>query len=191
MTTRPLRILLALAVATATATATATVAHASPAALRAVQPAPCVDGARETRGFSAVDDSEIRWTEASRYDSLRLHAIAEWNRFRKIDIAPDSAITVNDLEFRDYYNKNDRAAGKYERHGNTAQTDFILLNRYWVDEVFKDRDDYRKNVIIHELGHALGLCHKADRVNSALHMATNSKSAPTAVDKANYMQLWG
>ncbi|MER5737292.1 hypothetical protein ABT117_16645 [Streptomyces sp. NPDC002262] len=191
MTTRPLRILLTLAVATATATASATAAHASAAAPRAVQPAPCVGGARETRGFSAVDGREIRWTEASRYDALRSHAIAEWNRFRKIDIAPDSAITVNDLEFRDYYSKSDRAAGKYERHGDTAQTDFIFLNRYWLDEVFKDKDDYRKNVVIHELGHALGLCHKADSVNSALHVATNDKSAPTAVDKANYLKLWG
>ncbi|GHJ98100.1 hypothetical protein SNE510_76190 [Streptomyces sp. NE5-10] len=183
MTTRPLRILLTLAVATA--------AHASPAAVRAVQPAPCVGGATEARGFSVVDDHEIRWTGTSRYDALRTHAITEWTRFRKINIAPDSAITVNDLEFRDYYDKNDRAAGKYERHGDTAQTDFILLNRYWVDEVFKDKDDYRKNVVIHELGHALGLCHKADRVNPTLHMATNSKSAPTAVDKADSMNSWG
>ncbi|MFB8040264.1 hypothetical protein ACFC8F_03055 [Streptomyces hydrogenans] len=191
MTTRPLRLLLALAVATVTATATATVAHASPAALRAVQPAPCVHGARETQGFSAVDDREIRWTEASRYDALRTHAITEWNRLRKINIAPDSAITVNDLEFRDYYDKNDRAAGKYERHGDTARTDFILLNRYWLDEVYKNKPAYRKNVVIHELGHALGLCHKADRVNSALHVETNDRTAPTAVDMANYSKLWG
>ncbi|MFH9742607.1 M12 family metallopeptidase [Streptomyces roseolus] len=191
MTTRPPRILLALAVATTTATATATVAHASPAAPRAVRPAPCVGGATETRGFSAVDDREIRWTEASKYDALRTHAITEWNRFRKINIAPDNAITVNDLEFRDYYDKNDRAAGKYERHGDTARTDFIRLNKYWLDEVFKDKDGYRKNVVIHELGHALGLCHKADRVDSALHVATNDKTAPTAVDKANYLKLWG
>ncbi|MFD6343101.1 hypothetical protein ACFWF9_00030 [Streptomyces roseolus] len=128
MTSSPLRARFALVVATLTATAT--VAHASPAAPRATRPAPCVGSATETRGFSAVDDREIRWTEASKYDALRTHAITEWNRFRKISITPDSAIAVNDLEFRDHY-KNDRAAGKYVRHGDTAQTGFVHENGLW------------------------------------------------------------
>ncbi len=60
-----------------------------------------------------------------------------------------------------------------------------------MDEVFKDKEAYRKNVVVHELGHALGLCDKADSVKSALHVATTDKTAPTAVDKANYLKLRG
>ncbi|MFI8515619.1 hypothetical protein ACIGHB_31280 [Streptomyces sp. NPDC085460] len=101
-----------------------------------------------------MDDREICWTEASKYEALRTHAITEWNRFRKIHITPDSAITVNDLKFRDY-NKNDRAADKYEWHGDTAQTDFIFLNKYWLDEVFKDMDDCRTRARARP-----GICHE-------------------------------
>ncbi|MGW5001548.1 matrixin family metalloprotease [Streptomyces hydrogenans] len=155
-----------------------------------VAAARCVEGS-ETRGFSSVDEGEIRWTESSKYDSLRRHAITEWNRFRKIDIAADGASTVNDLEFRDYHNKNDRAAARWERHGGLGQTDYIYLNKHWLDDVYEREPEYRKNIVVHELGHALGLCHKADSVDSVLRRNASDKTVPTAVDKANYRKLWG
>lgn len=39
-----------------------------------------VRGESETRSPSAVDEGEIRWTEVSKYDSRRTHAVTEWNR---------------------------------------------------------------------------------------------------------------
>ncbi|MGW7310179.1 hypothetical protein ACWGI1_32040 [Streptomyces sp. NPDC054835] len=43
---------------------------------------------------SSVDEGEIRWTETSKYDSQRAHAITEWNKLREINIAPDAVNTV-------------------------------------------------------------------------------------------------
>ncbi len=181
----------AFGAATTLALATTNAPYAGvPVPARAVAAARCVEGS-ETRGFSSVDAGEIRWTESSKYDSLRKHAITEWNRFRKINIAPDGASTVNDLEFRDYYDKNDRAAAKWERHGGVAQTDYIYLNKHWLDDVYEREPAYRKNIVVHELGHALGLCHKADSVDSVLRRNASDKTVPTAVDKANYVKLWG
>ncbi|MEU8540866.1 hypothetical protein AB0C52_12915 [Streptomyces sp. NPDC048717] len=161
------------------------------AAVPAVKAAPCVRGESEGRGHSAVDDGEIRWTEASRYDGLRTHAITQWGRLKKIRIAPDTATTVNDLEFRDYTDRRSRTAGYFERHGGIAQTDYIYVNRHWLDTVYKDEPRFRRNILVHELGHALGLCHKPDTRNSVMRTAASPRDVPTAVDRANYQKVWG
>ncbi|MER8047668.1 hypothetical protein [Streptomyces sp. NPDC094032] len=176
-----------LATATVLAFATSNAAYATAAATAA----PCVRGESESRGNSAVDEGEIRWTEATEYDVERQHAAAEWNRLRKINIAPDGASTVNDLEFSDFNDKDSSAAGYYERHGGIAQTDFIYLNKHFLDVVYKNEPEFRKNIVLHELGHALGLCHKADTVDSVMRTDASLKVVPTAVDQANYKHICG
>ncbi|MEU6977802.1 MULTISPECIES: matrixin family metalloprotease [unclassified Streptomyces] len=172
------------AVVLALATVNAPYGAVAPAA------APCVSGESETRADSAVDEGEIRWTETSKYDSQRTHAITEWNKLRTINIAPDAVNTVNDLEFRDYSKNNDTAA-YYERHGGIAQTDYIYLNKHWLDGAYKNEPAFQKNIVLHELGHALGLCHKADTVDSVMRKAASPKTVPTAVDVANIRKIWG
>lgn len=160
-----------------------------------VQPAPCLDGVRETKGFSAVDDGEIRWTDETSYDDARTFAIKAWQyRGSKIKIVEDSAITSNDVEFKDADLGTNAGAplGRYERHGSIGATDYIIFNRQKLRGASRDRLRY---VALHELGHALGLCHKSDAIVSLLW-----KNAPSPgyeitwipdVDKANYKKLWG
>ncbi|MER8231838.1 hypothetical protein [Streptomyces sp. NPDC094049] len=178
-----------LTAATVLALATANAPYAAAAA--APGAAACVPGKSETRGHSAVDDLEIRFTEASRYDDLRKYAISEWNKLRKINIAPDSATTVNDLEFRDYTSKTDGHGGYYEHRGGVAATDYIYLNTHFLDTVYGAEPKFRQNIVVHELGHALGLCHKADTVDTVIREGFSPKNVPTPVDKANYSKLWG
>ncbi|MGW5782222.1 hypothetical protein [Streptomyces sp. NPDC003863] len=110
----------------------------------------------------------------------------------KITFAPDSALTVNDLEFRDL--KGPFADGawvaRYERDPSIGGTDFVTFNTSMMANRTRD---YQNSAAAHEIGHALGLCHKADSVKSLVRKAIQDPplTGPQAVDKANYRKLWG
>lgn len=158
----------------------------------AVAPAPCVSGERERRSESAVDDGEIRWTDKTRYDGPRENALKAWQfSGARIKLRADSATTVNDLEFRDYRGgTGDRAAvAQYVRDSGTAATDYVQFNR---DKMSGRSRAFMNSAAAHELGHALGLCHKGGRVLSLMwtDIASPPITSPQAVDKANYKALW-
>ncbi|MFB7429145.1 hypothetical protein [Streptomyces hydrogenans] len=109
--------------------AAACITLTTPPAHAAVQPARCLDGVTETKGFSAVDDGEIRWTDNTAYDDARKFAISAWQyQGSKIKIVADSAITSNDLEFKDANlgTRETDPLGRYERHGSIGATDYII-----------------------------------------------------------------
>ncbi|MEV7525132.1 M57 family metalloprotease [Streptomyces sp. NPDC091371] len=169
-----------------------------PAAAAAVNPAPCIarsgSDATETREDSSVDEGEIRWTESTKYDDAFQWAIKRWQYAgARIKIVADSATTVNDLEFVDYSNAADAAAGNWQRRPQIGATDYIRFNKAKMDGYDTAT---RRQVATHELGHALGLCHKSNGgsgyVRSIMWTEAHSLFAePQDVDKANYRKLWG
>ncbi|KND32000.1 hypothetical protein IQ63_24690 [Streptomyces acidiscabies] len=182
--------MVALATATATALLLTNSAH-----MRRVPAAACVAGESESRSRSAVDDSEIRFTESTKYDEARTHAAKVWQSssgtLSKIKVRADSATTVNDLEWRDYDRADGRAA-YYHYRGGVAETDYIYLNKRVLDSREHGTRDYRRATAAHELGHALGLCHKSGRVLSLMWTSVDPViTAPTDTDQANYRRLWG
>ncbi|MFI1814913.1 matrixin family metalloprotease [Streptomyces sp. NPDC020422] len=187
---RRLRVLLA-----AVACAALAGAAPSPAARTAAAAAPCVRGETEFKANSAVDDGEIRWTDNTAYDDARKFAISGWQYSgSKIKIVADSALTSNDVEFKDA-NLGTRATdplGRYERHGSFGATDYIIFNKQKLGGASKN---LRRYVALHELGHALGLCHKSDTLVSVMWKTAPSPGYEITwipdVDKTSYKKLWG
>ncbi|MDA5280012.1 hypothetical protein [Streptomyces sp. Isolate_45] len=158
----------------------------------AADPLPCVKGESESRDRSAVDDGEIRFTDETVYDDARKFAISAWQYSgTKIKILGDSATTVNDLEFRDENlgSGRDAPVGEYRYRAAPGFTDYIVFNK---QRMGKDAD-YGRHVALHELGHALGLCHKPEgKVATLMWKEIRiSMNRPQDADKANHKKLWG
>ncbi|MFB7609907.1 hypothetical protein [Streptomyces gardneri] len=177
----------------ACAVAAAALLAAPPPTSATVEALPCVRGESETKGFSAVDSGEIRWTDKTKYDRAREHALKVWKYpGSRITLAPDGAFTVNDLEFRDYKGSSadSAAVASYTNDSGVGATDYITFNTTKMDGRGRD---FQNSGAAHEVGHALGLCHKGDRFATLMmkRIQTPPITEPTSIDKANYKRLWG
>ncbi|MFD9357895.1 matrixin family metalloprotease [Streptomyces sp. NPDC060031] len=163
----------------------------APGPARAVDPAPCVKGESESKSRSSVDEGEIRYTDSSQYHAEIKHAIAAWQYSgAKIKIVGDTASTVNDLDFQDFNDAKSTAAGIWSYNAEPAWTDYIRFNKAKMSLYSAKK---RRSVAAHELGHALGLCHKDFNTTHSLMwpQVQEDYDVPQAVDKANYKKLWG
>ena len=108
-------------------------------------------------GTDAVDGFEIRWEDETQYDTAREHAQDEWHSLRGdddcVEILEDEWNTISDLEWLDIDDDSVIWAGKYFQ---VWGADHIKLNEYYMDQY---GDCAKKNVTMHEMGHALGLEH--------------------------------
>ncbi|MDT3397484.1 matrixin family metalloprotease [Streptomyces sp. B1866] len=188
---------LAAACAATVLLAVPTPAHGAPAA----RPAKCTDDhgrMRDSRGRSSVDGHEIRWEDETRFDDARKYATKVWTSsgLTKVKLKPDAWDTIADLQWRDTNTTSGKwrnIFGKWEPH---TGADSIYLNRAYLDNGRNhgnDRD--RRKVAAHELGHALGFCHKSANwyftLMEAEHQYLPNDGKPTSQDRKNYHALWG
>ncbi|MCX5409285.1 hypothetical protein OHA37_36205 [Streptomyces sp. NBC_00335] len=171
--------------------ATASLLLLAPGTAHAVDPAPCVKPESESKSRSSVDEGEIRYTDSSQYDPEIKHAIAAWQYSgAKIKIVGDTTSTVNDLDFQDFNDSKSTAAGIWSYNAAPAWTDYIRFNKAKMSSYSAKK---RRSVAAHELGHALGPCHKDFETTNSLMwpQVQEDFDVPQAVDKANYKKLWG
>ncbi len=105
-------------------------------------------------GYSAVDEMEIRYGGSTQYTTAQSHSFSTWNNLGKVNIAPDTIWTYEDVTYSDYYDSNTDISGYYQYY--SIGSDDIKFNQYWFDQFTTDE---KKKTATHELGHALGLAH--------------------------------
>ncbi|MED3553877.1 matrixin family metalloprotease [Cytobacillus praedii] len=135
-------------------------------------------------GHSSVDNGEIRWGGSTKYQSQVDFGIAEWNKMKKVKIAPDTATTIEDLKFSDAYSSE----SIWARYTNKVGHDTIVFNDRFMSEgeAFKKR-----STAAHEIGHALGIDDHSSSYSDALMVGAGfSTDVPQAHDKEDYNDKW-
>ncbi|MEU7649976.1 hypothetical protein [Streptomyces huasconensis] len=174
------------------------VVTAPSAAAQAAAPAQCMNGQKDSRGRSSVDSGEIAWEDESAFDDARRHAHRVWSQrgLDRVEFPADDAGRIADLEWSDVSTTRPPWKGVLGRWKGMRGTDVLILNKAYLGagKRYGDRRS-RRMIAAHELGHALGFCHKNPARYRSL-MAPNtfdmpSNGAPTVRDRKNYRALWG
>lgn len=142
-------------------------------------------GSGHQLGSDSVDGGEIRWGGSTKYSSYVSISHSEWEDVGRIDFAPDTASTIQDLTYDDNYTTE----GIYGRWTPLAGADRIVFN----DRLMQNASAYVKtHVATHEDGHALGI---DDHDGSAYDYTLMSGSkinvkVPQAHDIDDYESRW-
>lgn len=138
--------------------------------------------------YDAVDHStsppEIRWTEATVFDGPWSVARSQWEGIDyppRVDIEPDTALTVNDLHVRDEWCNGCGYAGAYG-YWPTGQ-DIIAFNRSYMDGYTTAK---KYNVAVHELGHAHGMDHISTDNTDPMYPSVNGYYNLTSHNISDY-----
>ena len=137
-------------------------------------------------GYDSVDDREIRYENRTKYDKTFAHARAEWNAVGSVDSKGDTATTIADLEIKDVKNSTASWPGRYTNR--PGRIDLIELETTYMDSTTAAK---MKNVMIHEMGHALGLDdHSSASWDAIMYETVRGWTTVHDHDEADYGKLW-
>ncbi|MGW6350093.1 hypothetical protein [Streptomyces sp. NPDC055080] len=184
--------------ATLTCLVLATTINHAVATPAAAQPTRCTGGRTDSRGHSSVDGSEIAWEDETRYDDARQFAATVWSSdgLDRVTFPKDDASRIADMEWSDVNTTDGTWFNVGAAWSPGPGTDWIRMNSAYLGKgkKFGTRSG-RRRVAAHELGHALGFCHKAASGPASLMkrllVEQPVDGRPTRSDRTNYHALWG
>lgn len=137
-------------------------------------------------GCSSVEGGDIHWQSSTIFTTARNHAVAQWDGLGSVNIAPDTIWTAAETKFIDFNQSDTTVVGLYTDRDCGNGDDRIRLNRFWMDRL---SDAQRRNVALHELGHALGLGHSFS--GNVMNPFVTSQTTLGTHDIEDYWALWG
>ncbi|GIP64977.1 hypothetical protein J32TS6_35320 [Virgibacillus pantothenticus] len=132
-----------------------------------------------------MDNGEIRWGTyhgGTQWTSARNTAINRWDAEGIINIAGDTATTIEDLSFTDY-SASDGVLGSWTQY---TGADKIMFNNTYFNNMSSCQ---RNHTALHELGHALNLDHN-NVAGSVMRSGRICQSVLGEHDKADLRQRW-
>lgn len=128
--------------------------------------------------FNLLDSGKhLDWIyRSTKYTSIIETAAANWNNYKPGVIRKTSSSFSADVTIQEYYEKGTNVIG------NTSGEGKLTLNTYKMDNL---NNTYKINVVMHELGHALGLGHQK-KTNDIMNEEANGVTSPTKSDKKSY-----
>ena len=114
------------------------------------------------------------WDGTTKYKSYFVSATKVWNGYKKGVIRKDNISRWQDVVISDYYEVSNTA-------GITYIDGLIRFNTYNMDKL---NSKEKKNVCIHELGHALGLAHNTSKDVMFAYVTERTKISKN--DKKSY-----
>ncbi|RID82607.1 cell surface protein [Mesobacillus zeae] len=125
--------------------------------------------------WDLVDSGKhLDWDGSTKYQTSFDSGKNVWNGYKSGVIRKDSAYVIQDVSISDYSEKSN--TGAVTSSGGT-----IKFNSYVMDTLSSTE---KKNVAIHELGHALGLAHNTSSDVMYAYITTNTSLSDN--DKASY-----
>ncbi len=135
------------------------------------------------QGWDLVDGSnKIDWSGSTDYSSQWNYAVDEWNEMGEVTIQEDTVWTIKDLEIRDYTLTGSNTIAYTKSNG------IMGFNKYHFDDsTFTSAN--KKNAMMHELGHALGIDH-IDVNNNVMKNGKDSCTSLGTLDQSTYNCIW-
>lgn len=131
--------------------------------------------AAQILSWHLVDSGKhLDWGGSTKYQSYFDSGVNVWNGYKKGVIRKDTIFTIEDVRISDYTEKSNTA-------GVTSSAGTIKFNKYTMDKLTSTQ---KKNVAIHELGHALGLAHNTS--NDVMYKYVSTNTTLSSNDKASY-----
>ena len=132
--------------------------------------------------WNLVDSGKhLDWDGTSAYISQFNYAINQWESHKPGIIREDTLTTIEDVKISD---KNEGDVGYA---GTTYKSGKIIFNTYYMNNFNTSK---KRNVAIHELGHALGLDHRDGESSSVMQSYVTSITTLCEGDRKNYDEAY-
>jgi hypothetical protein len=134
----------------------------------------------------SVDGREVRYEDSTKWDDARTWSIYRWRELGRLTIEFDTASTITDLTFGDYYADDGRCGFWDGRTGSdVARYNDRFFNGYSTTD--------RRACATHEMGHAVRLAHSySSQVMDSCPVSGCGSvyTYPQSHDRADFFQIW-